>query len=144
MAEKEEKSSKKPEKTETKTKSPKKSNKGLLFGIIGGVLVLAAAIAAFVLIKPGAKPDDPKAKLSYSSSFFISDNGTPKESAVRQKNMTTNPNSSPATPTSEKTNSQASSAKMAPSLFRSENMALLWPTAVSISPATATLKNTIS
>ncbi|MBR3320268.1 hypothetical protein IKG20_03125 [Candidatus Saccharibacteria bacterium] len=75
MAEKEEKSSKKPEKTETKTKSPKKSNKGLLFGIIGGVLVLAAAIAAFVLIKPGAKPDDPKAKLSYSSSFFISDNG---------------------------------------------------------------------
>ena len=68
MAEK--KSTEKVEKTE-KPKD-KKSKKGLIFGLIGAALFVVILVGYF-LFKPKATPDDPKAKLSYSPSFFIYD-----------------------------------------------------------------------
>ena len=73
------------EKTVTKDKNPevkspkevtptKKSKKGLIFGLIGAAL-FAVILVGYFLFRPKAAPDDPKAKLSYSSSFFISDGG---------------------------------------------------------------------
>jgi len=62
--------------TNTKTESPKtkKSKKGLLFGLLGAVL-FAVILIGFFLLRPSVTPDDPKAKLSYSPSFFIEDGG---------------------------------------------------------------------
>ena len=61
---------------ETKTEKPKEKTgkKGLIFGLIGAAVLTLAAVGYFVL-RPKATPDDPKAKLTYSRSFFISDGG---------------------------------------------------------------------
>ena len=57
-----------------KTKEIKtKKSKGWIFGLIGGI-ALIGIIAGLLFLRPQAAPDDPKAKLSYSSSFFIYDN----------------------------------------------------------------------
>lgn len=61
-------------KTPKDTQKPQKSKKGLLFGLLGGLLGLAIIIAGFLFLRSGPTPDDPKARLSYSSSFFIYDN----------------------------------------------------------------------
>ena len=79
MAEDKSTKDKKPEVTppkdaKTEKSKDKKSKKGLIFGLIGAALLAVIAVGYF-LLKPKAAPDDPKAKLSYSTSFFIQDNG---------------------------------------------------------------------
>lgn len=58
-----------------KTEKPKtKKSKGWLFALLGSIAFIGILVAGFLLLKSAPAPDDPKAKLSYSSSFFIYDN----------------------------------------------------------------------
>ena len=58
-----------------KTEKPKtKRSKGWLFALLGSIAFIGVLVAGFLLLKSTPAPDDPKAKLSYSSSFFIYDN----------------------------------------------------------------------
>lgn len=70
MAENESSKDKNPE---AKSPKEKKSKKGLLFGLLGAVLLGILVAVYFLIPRPAA--DDPKAKLTYSTSFFISDGG---------------------------------------------------------------------
>lgn len=66
------KKSDKPTKSDNPAKKPKK---GLLIGLIAAGVVVIAGILTAVLLRHPADPSDPKAKLSYSDSFFIQDGG---------------------------------------------------------------------
>ena len=63
-------------KTEAKPNERKKSKKGLIFGLISlGVLAIVGIVLAVVFLGKGTDGSDPKANISYSDSFFISDDG---------------------------------------------------------------------
>ena len=62
-------------KPETTVKRERKSKKGLIFGLIFGALAIVAIVLLVVFLPKGGDPSDPKAKISYSDSFFISNNG---------------------------------------------------------------------
>lgn len=63
-------------KVEKPEKKGKKSKKNLFIGLGAGVLAVGAAVACMFIIKNTTDPADKRSKLSYSDSFFVSDNNT--------------------------------------------------------------------
>ena len=63
------------DKDKKKTDQPKKNKLGLILGLIGGGVLILFVIGFFVFRLPAVSPDDPKASLSYSPAFFVSNDG---------------------------------------------------------------------
>ena len=65
-----------PEKSKPIKRKVKKPTKGLLIGVIVAAVVILAGLLTALFLTRHQDSSDPKAKLSYSDSFFIYDNGS--------------------------------------------------------------------